>query len=691
MDHNQQEQVALHRWAVIAEAAGDKLTARERGALVRQIAARAHAHPDGSSRTYSRGTIDRWLRAWRKGAGWRHSKPAERADAGTVRAHPELFAEAAALRLELPGRSAAQIASILYHRHGITVSERTVRGQLRRAGLHREALAAEPKAYGRYEAARPNERWITDVLVGPWVPWPRRDGSVRARLFLIVDDHSRLLVDGRYYGRENARACQELLRRAITRRGLPQVFYADNGAPFANAWLARTCGVLGIRLVHSRPYSPEGRGKQERLNRYIREAFLAEAVHRGIESLDELNDLFAAWAEQVANRRVHAETGQAPIERFAAGGPHRQASPDLIREAFRWSVTRRVTRTATVPLEGNAYAVDPALTGRRVELRYDPEDLTRIEVYLDGKPAGAAVPFVTRRHVHRAVPQAARPDPDPTGVDYLGLVAAAHDEEAGTGAKIDFTQLGKLPGSDRPRGGGAVSPAPWAAHFGLARTPFGKSIPARDLFPRQAHAEAIARISFCVVESALGVVTGDVGAGKTVALRAAVAALDPTRHQVIYIANPAFGTRGLYVTIVRALGARPRYLKAELMAQAGDLLAAETAERHRRVVLICDEAHLMQPDQLEELRLLTNSEMDSASPFAGILAGQPTLNRQLRMGMFAAWTSGSPPGSRSSRWTSPNPPPTCATTSSSPGATTRCSPMTPSPACTGSPTGCPAP
>ena len=44
----------------------------------------------------------------------------------------------------------------------------------------------------------------------------------------------------------------------------------------------------------------------------------------------------------------------------------------------------------------------------------------------------------------------------------------------------------------------------------------------------------------------------------------------------------------------------------------------------------------MQPDQLEELRLLTNSEMDSASPFAGILAGQPTLNRQLRMGMFAA-------------------------------------------------------
>jgi len=226
MDHKEQEQVALHRWAVIAEAANDRLTAAERGALVRQIAARAHTHPDGSARRYSRGTVDRWLRAWRAG-GLEALWPAPRADTGVVRAHPELFAEAAALRLELPGRSAAQIASILYHRHGVSVAERTVRAQLRRAGLHREALAAEPKAYGRYEAARPNERWITDVLVGPWVPWPRREGSARARLFLIVDDHSRLLVDGRFFAHENARACQELLRRAVTRRGVPEVLYAD--------------------------------------------------------------------------------------------------------------------------------------------------------------------------------------------------------------------------------------------------------------------------------------------------------------------------------------------------------------------------------------------------------------------------------------------------------------------------------
>ena len=79
--------------------------------------------------------------------------------------------------------------------------------------------------------------------------------------------------------------------------------------------------MLGIRLVHSRPYSPQGRGKQERLNRYIRERFLTEAEHVGIENLAELNDRFEAWAESVANRRIHSETGMAPIDRFEAGGP----------------------------------------------------------------------------------------------------------------------------------------------------------------------------------------------------------------------------------------------------------------------------------------------------------------------------------------------------------------------------------
>ena len=103
--------------------------------------------------------------------------------------------------------------------------------------------------------------------------------------------------------------------------------------------------------------------------------------------------------------------------------------------------------------------MDPALVGRRVELRYDPEDLTRIDVFLDGAPAGVARPFITRRHVHPAVPQAIRPEPAATGVDYLGLVQAAHEEATGTGAPIDYAHLARLANNsdrddDRDHSGG---------------------------------------------------------------------------------------------------------------------------------------------------------------------------------------------------------------------------------------------
>lgn len=176
----------------------------------------------------------------------------------------------------------------------------------------------------------------------------------------------------------------------------------------------------------------------------------------------------------------------------------------------------------------------------------------------------------------------------------------------------------------------------WAAHFGFTRTPFTKSVPADKLFERAAHQEAVARVQHCISESALGVVVGDVGVGKSVALRAAVAGLDRTRFSVVYLSNPSGGCRGLYVAITTALGATPRFHKAEAINQVAALLAAEGSERHRKVVFIIDEAHLLSPAQLEELRLLTNSEMDSASPFAGLLVGQPTLAQRLRQGVFAA-------------------------------------------------------
>lgn len=174
------------------------------------------------------------------------------------------------------------------------------------------------------------------------------------------------------------------------------------------------------------------------------------------------------------------------------------------------------------------------------------------------------------------------------------------------------------------------------AHYGFSRSPFGRNLAPQMLHQHHGHAEAVARITWLIGEHAIGVVTGEVGAGKTVAARAAVAALDPVRHTVIYLANPLVGQRGLYAEIVRHLGGTPRFHKAALVAQATELLAAEHAEKAKTSVLIIDEAHLLSAEQLEEVRMLTNHDMDAHSPFACLLLGQPTLRRRLKIGTLAA-------------------------------------------------------
>lgn len=174
------------------------------------------------------------------------------------------------------------------------------------------------------------------------------------------------------------------------------------------------------------------------------------------------------------------------------------------------------------------------------------------------------------------------------------------------------------------------------AHYGFSRMPFGRDLAPGMLHRSTGHGEAVARIAWCINERALGVITGEVGSGKTVATRAATANLDASRHTVIYLGNPAIGARGLYAAIVTALGGVPRFHKAALIPQTADALAAEENERGKRVVVVVDEAHLLAPDQLEELRLLTNAEMDSHSAFACLLVGQPTLRRRIKLGTFAA-------------------------------------------------------
>lgn len=173
-------------------------------------------------------------------------------------------------------------------------------------------------------------------------------------------------------------------------------------------------------------------------------------------------------------------------------------------------------------------------------------------------------------------------------------------------------------------------------YFGLSRTPFARDLAPAMMHRHTAHQEAMARITWCVAERGLGVFTGEVGVGKTATTRTAISGLDPSRHIAIYLGNPDIGIRGIHTAIVSALGGVPKPHKATLIPQASDMLATELAERGRVPILVLDEAHKLDHEQLESVRMLTNSDYDSASPCATLLIGQPTLKRKIKLGVLAA-------------------------------------------------------
>ena len=186
----------------------------------------------------------------------------------------------------------------------------------------------------------------------------------------------------------------------------------DNGQIYTSRQLGRICAVLGVRLIHSAPGRPQGRGKIERFFRTLRDGLLVELDSAGeLPSLAELERMLQAWIERIYHRRVHSDTEVTPLARYSGFG--RACDRQELREAFMWQETRLVTTTATVSLLGNRYEVNQALRGRRVELRFDPYDLERIEVYYAGRPFGHALPHQIGSARAPAGPGAGRSAPAP--------------------------------------------------------------------------------------------------------------------------------------------------------------------------------------------------------------------------------------------------------------------------------------
>jgi putative transposase len=447
--------VALFRFGVLApllEPAIDR-SLRDR---VRAVAATEHADPLGGARRISERSIWTWLALYRAG-GAQALRPHRRADTGTARAvADEALARAIALRKELPARTTRTLLDILA-REGLLAGKPPHRATLDRHLVRAAASRKQLRVLGRAAtrkllAPEFGALWVGDYHHGPLVLAPG-GRLVVAKLGAFLDHATRYPVASRWYLAEDLASLRDTLLRALLVFGPCLIAYVDRGAVYRAEQLAYSLACIGTRLVHSRPYYSEGRGLIERWWQLSGEFEKEIATRETPPTIHELNRLWEAWVLLRYLEVPHSELGKTPAEAIAHV-ERKPLEPELARELFLVRADRTVhPKDATVSVEARRFVVDATLRGRKVELRYDPADLSSVVVHVDGRRFGRAFP---QEAVLVGGPKPPRRDPEPAPAartDYLGMLRADFDERLLRHTRpVAYRDLGATdPGFDQAR------------------------------------------------------------------------------------------------------------------------------------------------------------------------------------------------------------------------------------------------
>ena len=301
---------------------------------------------------------------------------------------------------------------------------------LKQRGLSARQLLAPP-AHKKFEAEHANPIWQSDMLYGPYVQRPA-GGKRQAFLHALLDDASRLIPHAQFYADQGLDTFLDCLRQAVAARGLPVRLYVDNAKVYRSPPLARRAASLGILIVHTPPYQPEGRGKIERFFRSVREPFLANLDRPQTLTLDGLNQRLWAWIDNAYHSTEHSALGTTPLLRGQRDIEHIRQLPAAtdLRRLFFHRLDRVVRRASTFLLQNRFYEAPPDLSGETSEVRFDPLDPTSVEIYFQGEAHGTArlVDPVVNAQLPSAQPSKAA-DPEPTGINFVELLKKKQDEE----------------------------------------------------------------------------------------------------------------------------------------------------------------------------------------------------------------------------------------------------------------------
>jgi type II secretory pathway predicted ATPase ExeA len=165
-------------------------------------------------------------------------------------------------------------------------------------------------------------------------------------------------------------------------------------------------------------------------------------------------------------------------------------------------------------------------------------------------------------------------------------------------------------------------------YFGFTKTPFTRDIEVKNLYLYEDFQELKSRLKYTIDNRLFAAVIGEVGIGKSTAVRSVVDDINPVSHKVIYISQSDMAPKSFYNEILDQIDMSPSYFKPEAKRKVNKAML-DMYQHGKTPVIIIDEAHLLSEKMLEEVRFLVNFNMDSLSPLSLILVGQPELSEQL--------------------------------------------------------------
>ena len=392
-------EITEFRYALVAELANPYLDSAQVSALIRRKAAQEYEIPYIGTRTLSEACIRKWMYAFRK-QGKAGLEPKLRSDAGQCRSLTDSETALLLSGLEAKPHLAATTVLATLRREGRikgTISASSLSRLVCSSGLKREqrVQAASEEKHLKFEFFSPLECVQADCMHSIHVP-DEKGIRRKAILLTFIDDATRRILYTHFAFSERALDFEAGIKHILAAHGRIGRLYVDNGANFISKQTKRITDSLGLLLIHSRPYTPRGRGKQERFYRTARGQFFRTLDPHTISGLPDLSVRFRSWVEAEYHRTPHRGLGGAtPLQRWlekASDIVPVDPTIDLDR-AFMHEITRKVYRDSTFTLDGVLYEVPSSLINRRITVRYDPgipAERRRLTVLLGQTECGTA-------------------------------------------------------------------------------------------------------------------------------------------------------------------------------------------------------------------------------------------------------------------------------------------------------------